>query len=183
MRVVPIRYDAPAAETRALLKQINGALFTGGAVPFFSPTGTMTPYAATAQLVFDEVASAAAAGESWPLWGTCLGHELIAVLGAGSPTVLTGGFNAENYTEVVSWTPAAAASRLWGPAADVRALYAKCVGLARWGVVGRRHRLRVGCHARLSGPLTTLTHAPPPPSFQRADLHERAHARCDAQQL
>lgn len=124
VRVVPIRSDAPADETRALLKQLNGALFTGGASSFFFANGSMTPYAATAQLVYDEVVSAAAAGESWPLWGTCLGHELIAVLGARDAAVLTGGFDSENLTESVAWTPAAAASRLWGAAADVRALYA-----------------------------------------------------------
>jgi gamma-glutamyl hydrolase len=122
-RVVPIRYDAPAAATRDLLRQINGALFTGGAAAFFEADGvTLTQYAATASIVFNESEAAAAAGESWPLWGTCLGHQLISVLGAGADgSVLTGGFDAENLTLAVDWTGAAPASRLWGPAPDVRA--------------------------------------------------------------
>ena len=59
--------------------------------------------------------SAAASGESWPLWGTCLGHELISILGSQlNDTILTPGWDSENLTETVSWLPAAGASRLWG---------------------------------------------------------------------
>lgn len=65
--MVPIPYDAPAASTVALLKQINGALFTGGAASFFSSTtGQPTIFAETASLVFQESVAAAAAGEAWP---------------------------------------------------------------------------------------------------------------------
>jgi gamma-glutamyl hydrolase len=125
-RVVPLRYDAPAAATRNLLRQINGALFTGGAASFFEADGvTLSAYGATASLVFNESVAAHAAGESWPLWGTCLGHELISVLGAGADnSVLTGGFDAENLTLSVGWTAAAATSRLWGGVPDVRARFA-----------------------------------------------------------
>jgi gamma-glutamyl hydrolase len=122
-RVVPIFYDAKASETQDLLRQINGALFTGGAASFFEPDGvTLSQYGLTAQLIFNESITAHAAGESWPLWGTCLGHELISVLGADADnSVLTGGFDAENLTLAVDWTDAAATSNLWGPAPDVRA--------------------------------------------------------------
>ena len=115
-RVVPIPYDLPPSPLRALLSQINGALFTGGGVPFFEGGG-LSPYAATAQAIYATVEAAAAAGESWPLWGTCLGHELISVLGARlNSSVLTPGWDSENLTETVAWAPAAAASRLWGGA-------------------------------------------------------------------
>ena len=122
-RVVPILFDAPAASTLALLRQINGALFTGGAASFFEADGvTLSQYGTTASLVFNESVAAHAAGESWPLWGTCLGHELISILGADADgSVLTGGFDAENLTLPVTWTAAADASALWGAAPDVRA--------------------------------------------------------------
>lgn len=127
-RVVPIPYDLPASDVKALLSNINGALFTGGATAFYNKDGSPSQYALTAQIIFDEATTAHAAGESWPLWGTCLGHELISVLAAGldaSPSPLTAGWDAENLTLPVDFTPAAATSRLWGSpgAATPKALF------------------------------------------------------------
>ena len=123
-RVVPIPYDLPAGELKKLLSSLNGALFTGGAASFFTPEGDLTQFAATASLVFNESVKSFAAGETWPVWGTCLGHELISVLGAGAdPSVLTGGFDSENLTLAVDWTAAATTSRVFS-SVDVRNRYA-----------------------------------------------------------
>lgn len=124
-RVVPIPYDLPQNELSALLKNINGALFTGGAASFFSSSAPHAPtmYAQTAAAIYAESIAAANAGETWPLWGTCLGHELIGVIAAGldyATSPLSGGFDSENLTVPVAWTSAAASSRLWGPVPDVR---------------------------------------------------------------
>jgi hypothetical protein len=121
-RVVPIPYDLAPAPLAALLASLNGALFTGGAAAFYSPQGELTPFAATAQAIFNASVAAAAAGEVWPLWGTCLGFELISVL-AGGQAVLTPGWDSENYTATVAWAPEAASSRLWA-SADARAAFA-----------------------------------------------------------
>jgi gamma-glutamyl hydrolase len=128
-RVVPIPYDLPADDLAALLRKLNGALFTGGAAAFFGPAPAHAPtaYALTAQRIYAEVEAAAAAGETWPLWGTCLGHELVGVLAAGldyATSPLSSGFDSENLTAAVAWAPSAAASRLWGPVPDVRAAFA-----------------------------------------------------------
>ena len=125
VRVVPIPFDAPLSTTKQLLSQINGALFTGGGVDFFDANGELTQYAQTGQLIFNESVTAFKNGETWPLWGTCLGHELISVLGAGpNGYVLTSGFDSENLTLSVSWTSAAETSVLWGSVPDIRDLYA-----------------------------------------------------------
>ena len=118
-RVVPIHFDAPAAATLALLAQLNGAVLTGGGTAFFEADGvTLTPYATTAQLIFNESLSAAARGEWWPVWGTCLGHELLLVLAAGPDgAVLSQGFDSEDLQLALAPTPEAAASRLWGAVA------------------------------------------------------------------
>ena len=59
------------------------------------------------------------------LWGTCLGFQLIGVLGANfSRTLLTTGWDSENVTLPVAWTTDAESSRLWGDVPDVRAVYA-----------------------------------------------------------
>jgi gamma-glutamyl hydrolase len=115
-RVVPIPFDLAEPQLSALLAQINGALFTGGAAAFFEADGTtLTQYGAAGQRIFNESVAAHAAGETWPLWGTCLGHQFISVLAAGADgSVLTGGFDSENLTEAVAFAPAADASSLWG---------------------------------------------------------------------
>lgn len=116
-RVVPIRFDSPPAATSALLASLNGAVLTGGAAAFFEADGSLTRYAATAQLIIAESQRAARAGESWPVWGTCLGHELALVLAAGpNSSVLTGNFDAEDLPLALTAAPAAATSRLWGSA-------------------------------------------------------------------
>jgi gamma-glutamyl hydrolase len=116
-RVAAVRFDAPAAETRQLLSSLNGAVLTGGGAAFFADDGSLTPYAATAQLLLDESLAAASRGETWPLWGTCLGHELALVLAAGpNRSVLSAGFDSENLALALTPTPAAATSRLWGSA-------------------------------------------------------------------
>ena len=127
-RVVPIPYDLPEAELTPLLKSINGALFTGGAASFFSSSAPHAPtaYATTAAAIYAESLDAAAAGETWPLWGTCLGHELIGVIASGlnyATSPLSSGFDSENLTVPVKWDAAAASSRLWGPAAAVRTAF------------------------------------------------------------
>lgn len=128
-RVVPIPYDlAPDALTE-LLSHINGALFTGGAAPFWDKNNNPSQYALTAQAIFNNAVTAAENGESWPLWGTCLGHELISIIAAGldyNTSPLSSGFDAENLTVPVGFTSAAAGSRLWGAndAASPRATFA-----------------------------------------------------------
>lgn len=131
-RVVPIPFDLPAPALAALLRNINGALFTGGAAAFFDAAGAPTPYARAGAAIYAEVRRAAAAGESWPLWGTCLGHELVAVVAAGAADAaaspLARGFDADNLTLPVAFTPAAGASRLWGGGAAARAAAAAFAG-------------------------------------------------------
>ena len=137
-RVVPIPYDLPPASLASLLAQLNGALFTGGAASFtaegtrsllFTPQGALSQYATTAAAIFNETVRAAERGETWPLWGTCLGFELISVLAAEDSGVLTPGWDSENYTAVVSWAPEAAASRLWASAATRAAFASQRIAL------------------------------------------------------
>ena len=114
-RVVPLQYTADADATRAMLQSLNGALFTGGGSEFTNPDGSLTPFAQTALLIFNESVQAWSRGESWPLWGTCQGHELISFLASGlNMSTLTGGFDSENLTLPLAFTPAAAGSRMYG---------------------------------------------------------------------
>ena len=112
-RVAPIPFDLSSSALDDLLSQLNGALFTGGAAAFYSG-GQLTQFGSTAQRVFNESLNAHANGEVWPLWGTCLGFELISVLAADNEgAVLTPNWDSENYTAPVAWTQTASTSRVW----------------------------------------------------------------------
>jgi gamma-glutamyl hydrolase len=116
-RAVPIPYTLPADQIQTLLSSLNGVLFTGGAASFFEKNGQPSPFALSAKVVFDEVVSAAKAGETFPLWGTCLGHELTLTLASGlNQSVVTSGFDSENISWPLLPTQAASTSRLWGSA-------------------------------------------------------------------
>jgi len=115
--VVPLPYTTPLNELKTILSSINGALFTGGAASFFNPDGTLTTYAKAAETIYQEVVNAAKNNEIFPLWGTCLGHELLLTLASNNnQSVLTNGFDSEN----VSWPlipqpDTRSTSRLWSP--------------------------------------------------------------------
>lgn len=113
-RVVPLLFDDPAG-VAALLPYLNGALFTGGGTSFTYPNGTLTPFTQTAAIIYAEATTAWAKGETWPLWGTCQGHELIAFIASGyNMSTVTGPFNSENYTIPLDFTAAAPSSTLYG---------------------------------------------------------------------
>jgi gamma-glutamyl hydrolase len=114
-RVVPLDFTTPLPTLQATLKNINGALFTGGGADFVTSTGSLTPFALAAQTIFNESVNSWAAGEPWPLWGTCLGHELISFLAAGpNINILSAPFDSENLTLPLNFTAAASTSRLYG---------------------------------------------------------------------
>jgi len=81
-QIVPIKYDAPAAEIRKLQKQLNGILFTGGGLDLFLNSS----YMKTSKLIFDLATSNA--DDYFPLWGTCMGFQNLHILAAWDEKVL-----------------------------------------------------------------------------------------------
>lgn len=114
-RVVPLLYTSSAAEIQQQLQYLNGALFTGGGTDFTNPDGSLSQFAKTGLIIFNESVQAWSRGEVFPLWGTCQGHELVSFLGSNmNMSTLTGGFDSENLTIPLNFTNAAATSRLYG---------------------------------------------------------------------
>lgn len=113
-RVVPLPFDRPSV-VEGLLPYINGVLFTGGDANFTFSNGTLTPLATTGSLIFNEVVNSAHRGELWPLWGTCQGFHLIAFLASGmNESTAEYGYNSENISWPLAFTPEASASKLYG---------------------------------------------------------------------
>ncbi len=108
-RVVPVSYYASDAEVDELFAQANGALFPGGG----------SPAPAAARRLYSRVKQAHAAGDYFPLWGTCDGFEWIMQIAAADDSVLTGGFDAENISLPLNLTAEAESSELLGEASGV----------------------------------------------------------------
>ncbi|EIE21011.1 class I glutamine amidotransferase-like protein [Coccomyxa subellipsoidea C-169] len=84
-RAVPIPYDAPRAEVQRLFRAVNGALIPGGGQNL-SPHH---PFFDTSALLLNLSIAANDAGDFFPLHGTCLGFEALAVIVSGDGRALT----------------------------------------------------------------------------------------------
>uniref|UniRef100_A0A7G3ACW2 folate gamma-glutamyl hydrolase n=1 Tax=Lutzomyia longipalpis TaxID=7200 RepID=A0A7G3ACW2_LUTLO len=79
-RVVPIWIDKPREYYEDIMMKINGILFPGGATWFNQTNG----YSEAAEHIYAIAVDLNDRGEYFPLWGTCLGFELLTYLSANS---------------------------------------------------------------------------------------------------
>lgn len=114
-RVMPLSYHSTDAEVDRAFSQVNGALFMGG--------GAQLP--AAARRLWSRAVAANAAGDHFPIWGSCLGFEWIMQLASGDDHILAGGFDSENLTLPLNLTAAAASSRILAPAASTPVAFAE----------------------------------------------------------
>ena len=84
-RVVPIRFNLAPAQLDPLLDSINGILFTGGELTLFPNT----TYYKTANYIYKQVLERNSKQQYFPLWGTCMGFQLLNILTAENYTVLS----------------------------------------------------------------------------------------------
>jgi gamma-glutamyl hydrolase len=109
--VVPLPFDLPDDQFDRRLRKINGALITGGGVDL---TKLDSPYmvAASKLLNFSEAAWANGK-EVWPLWGTCMGMQVLSILGAADSSVLLSeAYDSEQLMLPLSLTEHASTSRV-----------------------------------------------------------------------
>ncbi|XP_026731422.1 gamma-glutamyl hydrolase A-like [Trichoplusia ni] len=78
-RVVPILIGKDRAYYKTLLGKINGVLLPGGATFFNQSDG----YADAGQHIYEIAQELNDAGEYFPIFGTCLGFELLIILASG----------------------------------------------------------------------------------------------------
>ena len=78
-QVVPIKLTDTRQEITDIVGQVNGVLFTGGAGDMWKDKSTdlFANYSDIGCMIFDQVIQANDNGRYLPLWGTCLGHELL----------------------------------------------------------------------------------------------------------
>jgi len=86
-RVTVIPVNASSTEIERLFNSVNGILFTGGAT---EPIIDDTEYYRTAKMIYQLTIDANNNGDYFPLWGTCLGLELLSILSSNNQTLMDG---------------------------------------------------------------------------------------------
>uniref|UniRef100_A0A3B4AA36 folate gamma-glutamyl hydrolase n=1 Tax=Periophthalmus magnuspinnatus TaxID=409849 RepID=A0A3B4AA36_9GOBI len=76
-RVLPIMIDHTEEEYKEIFNMINGFFLPGGAANIFD-----SGYATAAKIFYDLAIEANKKGDYFPIWGTCLGFEQLAVITA-----------------------------------------------------------------------------------------------------
>ncbi|XP_064026869.1 gamma-glutamyl hydrolase isoform X3 [Pogoniulus pusillus] len=105
-RVVPVRLNLSDEEYDRLFHSINGVLFPGGGVDLKT-----SEYSRVAKIFYHKALEANDKGDYFPVWGTCLGHELLTYLTSGE--VLLINTKTEGSALPLNFTPAAKDSRLF----------------------------------------------------------------------
>jgi len=95
-RVVPIQFDISPQNLTILLNKLNGVLFTGGDTNIYDKNGNLNQFGKTMSAIVDYVFQVNRNGTYFPLWGTCLGFQMIATLVSQKKDILvtvSGGYN------------------------------------------------------------------------------------------
>jgi len=77
-RVIPILINQPEGYYSKMFRRINGLLFPGGENEINNSSG----YGSAAYLLYHMALDANSRGDYFPVWGTCLGFQLISYLAA-----------------------------------------------------------------------------------------------------
>jgi gamma-glutamyl hydrolase len=108
-RVLPILLDQPAAYYDAVFEVTNGILFPGGNQGI-DPSDI---YTEEGEILWNRAKQANDRGDYYPIWGTCLGFEELAVLETGDGDVISLDVVATNLALPLRLTPGARQSRLF----------------------------------------------------------------------
>ncbi|TDH12940.1 hypothetical protein EPR50_G00052270 [Perca flavescens] len=105
-RVMPIRLTLNTAEYKKIFENINGLLFIGGAADLET-----SDFARVAKIFYSLALKANNEGDFFPIWGTCMGMQLLTVLVAGEN--LLANTTAENIALPLNLTTEASSSRMF----------------------------------------------------------------------
>ncbi|KAK5871009.1 hypothetical protein PBY51_003912 [Eleginops maclovinus] len=105
-RVIPIRLTLTTDDYETIFRNINGLVFIGGAVNLET-----SDYARVAKIFYRLALKANDNGDFFPIWGTCMGMQLLTVLVAGKN--LLANTMAENIALPLNLTNEADSSRMF----------------------------------------------------------------------
>ncbi|XP_069702026.1 gamma-glutamyl hydrolase A-like [Periplaneta americana] len=112
-RVVPIKINQSELYYSDLVNSINGVLFPGGGANFATAGG----YADAGWILYRHAIRLNQAGDYFPVWGTCLGFELLTYLATQLVNILAA-CDSENLALPVAFKPGFNSSRLFSDASQ-----------------------------------------------------------------
>ena len=113
-RAIPFKYTDSEEAILAKLQKVNGFLFPGGGASLTDRNGSLSEYSRKGLIVYNYAKKLNNQGVHFPLWGTCLGFEEMAVMEANDEGFkLTGGMDAVNVPSTLEYTKEARKSRLF----------------------------------------------------------------------
>lgn len=104
-RAVPIPYDTPKDQLKYLFNSLNGLLFPGGSALLWDDDnthGVMSNMTLAGQYLIELAKEANNKGDYFPVWGTCLGYELMMIAISNNKDVLDR-FNSSNHVLKVEY--------------------------------------------------------------------------------
>jgi gamma-glutamyl hydrolase len=110
-KVAYIDYRASNKELTELFKKLDGMLIPGGTASFFESKG-YSKFARSGKLLLELAIKENDEGGYFPVWGTCLGFELILQL-IGENNVLSSNCDCNNYGTTLEFTDKAKFSHLF----------------------------------------------------------------------
>lgn len=105
-QVVPIKYDWDEEKLLEVFEGLNGLLFPGGGTELIKTTGGITEftdYALAAKNIMKIARDINDRGVYFPVWGTCLGYELMILAASDDLDVLDKGFSSLNYSNSIQF--------------------------------------------------------------------------------
>lgn len=135
-RAVPLRYYVSDNELRRLFDTVNGIIFPGG----LTDLHLSDPYTVAARKLYGWAKESADSGVPFPIWGTCLGHQLLLILESGAhfEDLLTP-TDAVSHPSSIIHAPGARASRLMGPLFEDRPALAAALADPAAAIVMENH--------------------------------------------
>lgn len=110
-RVAPVIIGREGEYYVEMFKGLNGLLLPGGSAPLVGPGG----YAEVGEIFFNLAVNATNSGDSFPIWGTCNGFELLTVLASKDQSHLTE-CTSQNIANPLHLLPGWNNSRIYGTA-------------------------------------------------------------------
>ncbi len=103
-RVVPLIMGEPTEVTMDKLSKLNGVFFPGGAGDYID----------WGRKIFDRVKQYNDEGQFYPMWGTCLGFEAMAIWAADEGRDVLGSFNAHAISLPIYFTKDPEDTKMFG---------------------------------------------------------------------
>ncbi|XP_063155401.1 gamma-glutamyl hydrolase [Candoia aspera] len=105
-RVVPIRLNRSNEEYDKIFHSINGILFPGGGVDLKT-----SEFSRVAKIFYKKALEANDRGDYFPVWGTCLGHQLLTYLTSGENLLIR--TNTDGFIMPLNFTQGANRSKMF----------------------------------------------------------------------